>query len=128
MIAKNCAYLYRKVENNINITVRIGKTQKISTYWYVTNLKRSHLHAKENYKKYSFILHALKINGCAKCGYNKCDANLDFHHTNPKDKKFPLSMDSMRRKNELIAVELNKCILLCCRCHGEVHAKERLNE
>ena len=60
----------------------------------------------------------LKINGCAICGYDKCMAALEFHHVNPKDKKFQICSRNMRKKD--IVDELNKCILLCCRCHREV--------
>ena len=72
------------------------------------------------------LLHGLKINGCAICGYNKYDACLDFHHVNPEDKKFQLVIDRMSRKD--LFEELNKCILLCCRCHREIHEEVRLNE
>ena len=63
-------------------------------------------------------LRQLKINGCAKCGYDRCTAALEFHHVNPEDKKFQICSRNMRKKD--IADELNKCILLCCRCHREV--------
>lgn len=70
------------------------------------------------------ILKDLKINGCAICGYNKCIAALEFHHTNPQDKKFALSFRSMDFADKRLVEELNKCILLCNRCHREIHHKE----
>jgi len=66
----------------------------------------------------------LKINGCAICGYNECNAALDFHHVNPKNKTFQMSLTNMSRNAEKVAVELNKCILLCANCHRKVHAEE----
>lgn len=72
------------------------------------------------------ILHELKINGCAVCGYDKCNAALDFHHVNPEDKKFQLTIDKMSKKD--LADEFNKCILLCANCHREIHEEVRLNE
>lgn len=66
------------------------------------------------------ILHNLKINGCALCGYNKYDGALDFHHVNPEDKKFSISQRGWSRSNDVIAEELNKCILFCSNCHREI--------
>ena len=78
--------------------------------------ERRHIEAKK-------IMHRLKSNGCAICGYNKCDRALDFHHVNSEDKKFPLNVTGMKRKNKYIIEELNKCILLCKNCHYEIHDK-----
>ena len=60
---------------------------------------RSH----EKYKNFIPIMHELKSNGCAICGYNECDASLDFHHVNPQDKKFNLMMSGLNHTNEKIA-------------------------
>ncbi len=65
------------------------------------------------------ILHDLKINGCAICGYAKCDGSLEFHHVNSKGRKFNIKIARMANKN--LVGELNKCILLCRNCHGEIH-------
>lgn len=69
------------------------------------------------------IMHDLKINGCAICGYNKCDAALDFHHTNPDDKKISVNLKSLEFAVDRIANEISKCILLCKNCHYEIHNK-----
>lgn len=74
-------------------------------------------------QKNRVILHSLKINGCAICGYNKCDNALDFHHANPKDKKFNVNLRHAKDKN--LVEEMQKCILLCSNCHREIHTKER---
>ena len=59
--------------------------------------------------------------GCCKiCGYNKCIEALDFHHKDPSTK----DENWNRMKGwclERIYTELDKCILLCCRCHREIH-------
>ena len=69
--------------------------------------------------KYKKCLHNLKINGCAICGYDKCDACLEFHHVKSEDKRFYINICTIHRKD--IFDELNKCILLCNRCHREIH-------
>ena len=58
--------------------------------------------------------------GCCKiCGYNACIASMDFHHPDSQEKDFNIS-DRMT-SFEAIQRELDKTILLCCRCHREVH-------
>ena len=58
---------------------------------------------------------------CKICNYNKCIDALDFHHLDPT-KKDP-GFESIRYWGlEKAKVELDKCQLLCCRCHREVHA------
>jgi len=78
---------------------------------------------KESKQRYKYILHELKINGCAICGYNTCDRSLCFHHVDSKNKHFNLNITGMRMSDKSIIKELNKCILLCNNCHGELHYK-----
>ncbi len=77
---------------------------------------------KKQRQKEKSLLHDLKVNGCAICGYNKCDAVLHFHHVNPKDKNFFICIGYISKQN--LIEEVNKCILLCCNCHQEIHQKE----
>lgn len=56
---------------------------------------------------------------CVICGYAKCAAAFDFHHPNPLEKDFNIS--SKMTSWEAILPELSKCLLLCARCHREVH-------
>lgn len=59
---------------------------------------------------------------CQKCGYNKCQAALDFHHINPNEKNFSICKKyGCRKFNDTIKKELDKCILLCANCHREEH-------
>lgn len=61
---------------------------------------------------------AYKGGACAVCGYDKCEAALEFHHLNPKEKDGLRAHWTFDRNKR----ELDKCILLCCRCHREVHS------
>jgi len=60
---------------------------------------------------------------CSMCGYNRCAAALEFHHTDPTKKDFGLSHKGIPRSWEKQKVELDKCILVCANCHREIHDK-----
>ena len=69
-----------------------------------------------------------KGGSCSICGYNKCIAALEFHHTNPEHKEFGFSELGIPRSWERQKIELDKCILICSNCHKELHFRERLSE
>lgn len=58
---------------------------------------------------------------CQCCGYNECNGCLDFHHLDPAKKDFSLSEKGLTRSFEKLLNEAKKCILVCCRCHREIH-------
>lgn len=62
-----------------------------------------------------------KGNRCRECGYNKCDSALEFHHLDPNQKDFSIASSRLKTFSDLIRKELDKCVLLCCLCHREVH-------
>lgn len=57
---------------------------------------------------------------CSKCGYNKCNSALEFHHLDDDQKEFTISSQHCYVW-ERIQIELDKTILLCANCHREVH-------
>ena len=59
---------------------------------------------------------------CIICGYNKCNAALEFHHLEPDKKDFSISQLKKYAFTENIKKELDKCILLCSNCHREFHS------
>lgn len=58
---------------------------------------------------------------CCLCGYNKTNRSLCFHHLNEDEKEIRLSSDHTVSW-ERLKKELDKCILVCANCHGEIHA------
>jgi 5-methylcytosine-specific restriction endonuclease McrA len=58
---------------------------------------------------------------CVRCGYDKYQGALEFHHLNPKEKDFNPSRLKNYSFNEKLKNELNKCILVCSNCHREIH-------
>lgn len=57
---------------------------------------------------------------CCLCGYYKSMRSLTFHHKNPSQKDFSIGKHK-NLKWETIRKELDKCMLLCANCHGEIH-------
>ena len=72
--------------------------------------------------KYDLIQY--KGGKCEKCGYDKIENQnvFTFHHLDPSQKDMGLS--SSIRDISILKKEADKCILLCCRCHAELHNDE----
>ncbi len=62
---------------------------------------------------------------CQCCGYNDCNSALDFHHVDPKTKKFGIGKCRKTKVTQEVLDELDKCILVCSNCHREIHAGYR---
>lgn len=72
-------------------------------------------------------LHIVELKGgkCQVCGYSKCMRALSFHHRDPKLKKIKLDLRTIGNlKWSRILDEVDKCDLLCIRCHLELHDAE----
>ena len=89
--------------------LRLGKCKKCCA-----------IYQKERRTKNKQILVYLKGGKCEICDYNRCLDALDFHHET-EDKEFDIGRGksySLKRSK----MEIEKCKLLCNRCHKEVHA------
>jgi hypothetical protein len=77
----------------------------------VVNKRRPHIKAK-----------AIEYMGgkCVNCGYAQCWRSMTFHHLDPTVKAFTISAKLSYAWDRLRA-ELDKCILVCANCHGEIH-------
>ena len=58
---------------------------------------------------------------CAICGYERCIINLQFHHVDPAEKRFPMTM-AIGKSIATFREEAKKCVLVCANCHGEIEA------
>ena len=72
-------------------------------------------------QKVKRILVAEAGGGCAVCGYARCVVNLHFHHVNPAEKSFAVSI-ATGKSLAAYRQEAQKCVLVCANCHGEIEA------
>jgi hypothetical protein len=87
-----------------------GKPKGLNGYTRV-KLRRRHL---------KLLAVVYKGGKCIECGYLKCLRSMDFHHLDPSQKDFSISANANRAWNN-VKSELDKCILICKNCHGELH-------
>jgi hypothetical protein len=73
-----------------------------------------------------FIIKALGMDECFRCGYNKCFSAIDFHHVNPKEKKIEIGFLFHRALTEENLKELEKVVPLCKNCHCEVQEEMKM--
>jgi hypothetical protein len=59
---------------------------------------------------------------CVVCGYSRLVGALAFHHVDPNEKRFAMSVRGVARSLERAQAEAAKCVLLCANCHAEVEA------
>jgi len=73
-------------------------------------------------RRYALKAKCVSIKGgkCIKCGYNRCDKGMCFHHIDCETKMFEMTNIHYKKWSEIIT-ELKKCILLCHTCHIELH-------
>lgn len=60
---------------------------------------------------------------CQLCGYDRYPGALEFHHLDPTNKSFGLSMRDLTLSIGALRVEAEKCVLLCSNCHAEVEGR-----
>ena len=90
--------------------------------WYEKQDKAKRVaHNRAERKKRYDVINALKLErGCDRCGYNRCVAALEFHHTG--EKNFEVSAGIIACKNiDDILAECDICELICANCHREEH-------
>lgn len=75
-------------------------------------------------RKRSLKIAAVMYKGgkCELCGYKRYVGALEFHHKDPQQKDFQLSVKTKNNLTDEIKKELDKCVLLCSNCHKEIHA------
>lgn len=87
----------------------------------LTRKQRTSIMVSERRRKLKDMAVEYKGGKCEKCGYNKCNGALEFHHLNPEEKDFSISTYGTTKSFERIKKEIDKCILVCANCHREIH-------
>ena len=105
------------------IANKIGVCESTVRYYLVPERKQKQLSKIAEHRR-RIKRKAINYSGgkCLKCGYDRFDGALDFHHINPDEKDITIS-SGCTRSWELIKKEVDKCIIVCSRCHIEIHGK-----
>lgn len=113
---------YRSVEENrARLNAATRRSRKKPEFRGKRNSVRREWCSREKQKAVNY-----KGGCCVCCGYSKCLAALDFHHRNPLEKEgYGTGALKSHWSFERNMPELDKCELVCVRCHREIHAGYR---
>ncbi|MBX7173794.1 MAG: hypothetical protein K1X72_22685 [Pyrinomonadaceae bacterium] len=96
--------------------------------WYEKNKAKHISYVRARDKKILTWLKEYKSSlQCEKCGENH-PACLEFHHIDPKEKKFSLGRAKSHLTIKSLKAEIAKCKLLCANCHRKEHWEEKEKE
>lgn len=83
-------------------------------------------YSRAAYLRRKKMLDEIKLaKGCERCGFIEHPAALEFHHRNPKTKKFTVGHGTHVGLDRLLK-EVAKCRILCANCHRILHTKRRI--
>ena len=89
-----------------------------------SNRKRDRIHRAETVRK----LRKIKLEkGCLLCGFKGHHAALQFHHRNPRFKRFRLG-DGRNYSWKAVLREMAKCDVLCANCHYALEHDKRIKK
>lgn len=110
---------YRAVpENREKLNLKTRLWRKLPSRMVKRNTVRRAWAAREKQKAVEY-----KGGCCQLCGYSRCLAALDFHHKDPSVKDgYGTGALKSHWTFEKNRPELDKCVLVCVRCHREIHA------
>lgn len=86
--------------------------------WRRENYQKLKDDKKERYRELSSEMDSMK-QACVKCGESRLYV-IDFHHIDPKDKKFNVG-HARTYSQQTLSEEISKCVCLCRNCHQEFH-------
>ncbi len=109
-------------ENKHKVVLATRKWQEKNKVTY-GQYKKSRMKEINNwYKKYKQTL------SCKHCGFSDWRA-LDFHHRDPKEKKFNIGAKAFTNAVSTLMEEMAKCDVLCANCHRiETHQQRQRKE
>ena len=103
--------------------IKYVDTRKITAQSEVERKKKAVQAVQKRRKKIKQMAIDYKGGCCEKCGYNKYNEVLEFHHLDPNKKDFGISHKGHCNSWEKVKKELDKCIMVCANCHREIHVE-----
>ena len=76
----------------------------------------------ERFNKLKKLCVDYKGGKCQSCGYDKYIGSLDFHHIDRNTKSYNISHKLKAYSFNKLKLELDKCVLVCKNCHGEIES------
>lgn len=114
--------LKREGKANIEIAKILGCSKAAVSYHCSEKVKQGYRNWRNKNRKKSIRDLKVAAGGeCIVCGYNRCLRNLVFHHRDPSEKLGTVGEMIYSHSKQAAKEEVKKCVLLCCRCHGELH-------
>lgn len=100
----------------------VGVGKDIINHWLRKHkISRRRMSRANNRRRNKIAALEYKCGKCQLCGYNKCTSAFEFHHVRPKYKRFTISQ-GLDKPWHLLKKEIDKCLLVCCNCHKEIHS------
>lgn len=110
------------IEFNGKFCLKCGGSLKGRQIKYCSKECRDRFLVRERQSRMKRVAVKYKGGKCQICGYNRCLSSLVFHHLDSSKKEFSLSASFLAKYSwNRVKEELDKCVLLCANCHGEVH-------
>lgn len=101
---------------------------------YCTHKRKDHRYICENCyrksnpvqitKRKQWLWEHKASEGCVLCDEND-PICLDYHHTNPRKKKFSIGSISSSIPDQAIVIEMKKCVVICANCHRKVEVAHK---
>ena len=88
---------------------------------HIASVRKSNKKIKDWLKEYKATLK------CENCEENH-PACLEFHHINPKEKRFAIANIKDFLSWSALQTEIAKCRVLCANCHRKEHYEQRKKE
>jgi len=92
---------------------------------YLESIRKSARKRKAANK--AFLDEYKRCHPCVDCGESDYRV-LDFHHCQPSEKKFTISLRKNNKNMKRMLEEIAKCVVLCSNCHRRRHYTGERNE